>query len=181
MSLSFSLHVGAYVVLSKEKSRDQIVLGPKSYWGCSPCAERTGDEAERRQGEHFCNICGVELEHVNGVRYMDDCLGNIIYEEYKELDIYKAVTNIGWYTSLDLEDTFQIIIVNDPQCVLESPEVGYCDSFSYHDSADLTKEAILSPSNAIRHIEDTYCSDLALLKERFEEVKVVYGIIHTCG
>jgi len=180
MSLSFSLFVGAYVVLNKQKSRDPIILGPKSYWGCFECAHRSGEDAERREGEHFCNVCATPLSYVDTVRYMDDSLGNIIYEEYKELDIYKAVTNIGWYTSLDLEDTCELILVRDPECQIETPDIGCFHSYSYEDQDG--ERSTMSPSSAIRHIEDKHCSDLALLKNRYyEEVKVVYGIVHTCG
>ena len=176
MSTDFSIYVGAFVKLSNPINRDQIVLGPGSYWGCPECHD-VAEDAVRRNGESFCCVCSHKLEHVTTSRYMDDCLGNIMYE-CPNLPIHQSVENIGEYISLDLEDTWEAILVKDKSCQVATPDIGFFDSYCDDDCKDDWGQR--SASQAIRHIEDTHCNDLGMLRTYYNKVEVVYGVIHQC-
>lgn len=178
MSTDFSIYVGTFVKLSDPIDRDPIVLGPASYWGCANCHD-VAEDAVRRNGEQFCCVCSSKLEHVNTVRHMDDCLGNLVYEEHNNLPVIQAVNNIGDYISLELEDVWEAILVDDPQCFIVTPDIGFYDSYCDDDcKGDWSK---LSPSGAIRHIEDKHVFDIVQLKKYYNKVEVVYGVIHRCN
>lgn len=175
MSTEHSMYVGAYIKLDEEYNRDPIVLGPGAYWGCPTCADTHEEEAKRREGTKYCEVCGTPNKHITSVRRMDDCIHNVIYEELKNHPLYKAVTNIGEYVSLD--GICRAILVDDPDCSIDVPSINFED-----DCTKVTRLThTLSPEDAIVKIALQHGPAISVLNEYFNKVTVVYGGVYICS
>jgi len=171
------MYVGAYIKLEGEKNRDPIVLGPGAYWGCPTCADTHEEEAKRREGTKHCEVCGTPNKHITSVRTMDDCIHNVIYEELVNHELYKAVTNIGEYNSLEDEGPRHVILVDNPDCSIDVPSINFEDDCT--EVVRLTHT--LSPEDAIVKIAIDHGKAISVLNEYFDKVTVVYGGVHICS